>query len=393
MNNKGLKVRMLGAFTMEYDGKPLSFERNTLTKTNQLLQLLFHAGEAGITRAQLLQRLFGREEVTNPSNSLRATVFRLRKLLVAAGVAENDEFVHIKSGIYRWTSAIPVELDTVLFEEMATAALADRGENQEYKLLKACELYQGDFLPLLSEKAWVAEAAAGYKALYVQCMEALCRLLAERGDYQSLYEVASSAVALYPYEEWQVWQLDSLIARNRIKEAMHLYEETADLLFRSKGLSPSDKLTERLAQMNGNADNHVKVIEEIQEELGENEEQEGAFYCSYPSFAETYRYIKRVIKRSGQSAYLLLCTVTDGKGYPLEKGERADRLLEELDAAIHSALRRGDLYTKYSANQYLVLLFDIKLEDCQIVIGRINDSFENPFRKNYLRYSIKNIWK
>ena len=158
-------------------------------------------------------------------------------------------------------------------------------------------------------------------------------------------------------------------------------------------MAPSDKLTERLAQMNGSADNHVKVIEEIQDELGENEELEGAFYCSYPSFAETYRYIKRVIRRSGQSAYLLLCTVTDGKGYPLEKGERADRLSEELDAAIHAALRRGDLYTKYSANQYLVLLFDIKLEDCQSVIDRINDSFENPYRKNYLKYSIKNIWK
>lgn len=393
MNNKGLKVRMLGAFTMEYDGNPLAFERNTLTKTNQLLQLLFHAGENGISREQLLQRLFGREEVTNPSNSLRATVFRLRKLLAAAGIAGNDEFVHIKSGVYRWTATIPVELDVVLFEEAAKAALEAKDEEQVQKLELACGLYQGDFLPLLCEEAWVAEAAAGYKALYVQCMEKLCGLLAEQNDYQRLYEAASGAVALYPYDEWQVWQLDSLIAQNQMKEAMRLYEETADMLFRNKGLTPSAELMERLARMNGNADSHVKVIEEIQEELGEHEELEGAFYCSYPSFAETYRYIKRVIKRSGQSAYLMLCTVTDGKGYPLEKGERADKLSEELHTAIRAALRRGDLYTKYSANQYLVLLFDIKLEDCQIVIDRINDSFENPYRKNYLKYSIKNIWK
>lgn len=393
MKNQGLKVRMLGAFTMEYDGAPLSFERNALTKTNQLLQILFHAGEAGITREQLLQRLFGREEVTNPSNSLRATVFRLRKLLVAAGVADQDEFVHIKSGIYRWTSAIPLELDTVCFEETAIRALKEQGDTRLAKLELACELYQGDFLPFLCEEAWVAEVAAGYKKLYVQCMEALCQLLSERGDYQRLYDVAAKAVAIYPYDEWQVWQLDSLIAQNQTKEAMRLYEETADLLFRNKGMAPSDRLMERLAQMNGNTDNHVKVIEEIQGELGENEELEGAFYCSYPSFAETYRYIKRVIHRSGQSAYLLLCTVTDGKGYPLEKGERADRLSGELDAAIHAALRRGDLYTKYSVNQYLVLLFDIKLEDCQSVIDRINDSFESPYRKNYLKYSIKNIWK
>ena len=109
MKEQVLKVRMLGAFTMEYKDQPVSFERNTLTKTNQLLQLLFHAGEAGITREQLLMRLFGRDEVTNPSNSLRATVFRLRKLLIAAGFPENvrgetlsiEEFARLANEIVR----------------------------------------------------------------------------------------------------------------------------------------------------------------------------------------------------------------------------------------------------------------------------------------------------
>ena len=112
MEKQLLKVRMLGAFTMEYGGQAVSFERNTHTKANQLLQILIHVGKYGIPREQLMERLFGHEEITNPSNSLRTTVFRLRKLLVLAGFPENDEFVHIKSGIYSWTSNIPVELDT-----------------------------------------------------------------------------------------------------------------------------------------------------------------------------------------------------------------------------------------------------------------------------------------
>ena len=87
----------------------------------------------------------------------------------------------------------------------------------------------------------------------------------------------------------------------------------------------------------------------------------------------------------------MLCTITDGKGYPLEKGERLERLSEELGVAICSALRRGDLYTKYSSNQYLTLLLDIKQEDCQIVINRINSRFENPSRKNYLKYNVSSL--
>lgn len=392
MEQKRLKVQMLGAFIMEYDHHPIAFERNTMTKTNQLMQILLFAGENGIKREQLMQQLFGREEVTNPSNSLRATVFRLRKLLAEAGLPSDDEFVHIKSGTYRFSPDIPVELDVVLFEELAERAFAETEEEKCIALLEeACRLYQGDFLPQLENVEWVGNLVKHYKNLYVRCMTKLCELLKERKEYQKLYQVAAGAVALYPFDEWQVWQIDSLIAQNQMNEAMRLYDETADALFRGNGALPSKLMQERLAKMNSDVEHKAERIDKIQDILKETDEQDGAFYCSYPSFAETYRFMERVIKRSGQPAYLMLCTITDGKGYPLDKSERLEKLAEELDTAIRNALRRGDLFTKYSANQFLILLLDIKQEDCLTVIDRINNSFENPSRKNYLKYHIAPI--
>ena len=70
--------------------------------------------------------------------------------------------------------------------------------------------------------------------------------------------------------------------------------------------------------------------------------------------------MQRVIERSGQSAYLLLCTMTDGKGVPLEKGERLGKVAEELEQAIRNSLRRGDMFTRYSDNQFLMLLLGIR---------------------------------
>ena len=84
-------------------------------------------------------------------------------------------------------------------------------------------------------------------------------------------------------------------------------------------------------------------MNEIQEGLNQGEKDDGAFFCSYLSFMEGYRYVQRVIERSGQSAYLLLCTMTDGKGIPLEKGERLGKVAEELEQAIRNSLRRGDI--------------------------------------------------
>lgn len=114
-------------------------------------------------------------------------------------------------------------------------------------------------------------------------------------------------------------------------------------------------------------------MNEIQEGLNQREKDDGAFFCSYLSFMEGYRYVRRVIERSGQSAYLLLCTMTDGKGVPLEKGERLGKVAEELEQAIRNSLRRGDMFTRYSDNQFLMLLLGIRQEDCALLWKELMD--------------------
>lgn len=50
-----LKVRMLGGFTLEYKGKELVLDRNNVSKTTQLFQLLLlHTQDGGISKAALI---------------------------------------------------------------------------------------------------------------------------------------------------------------------------------------------------------------------------------------------------------------------------------------------------------------------------------------------------
>lgn len=97
-----LKVNMLGRFSITYGDQPITFKRNSATKAVKLLQILLHSsltenqGNGGISRAQLLDDLFGREELANVGNNLRVTVFRLRKMLIEAGLPEYDYIVKEK---------------------------------------------------------------------------------------------------------------------------------------------------------------------------------------------------------------------------------------------------------------------------------------------------------
>ena len=45
---------------------------------------------------------------------------------------------------------------------------------------------------------------------------------------------------------------------------------------------------------------------------------------------------------------------------------------EILEQSLSEGLRKGDVYTKYSSSQYLILLIGTKREDCAIIYQRIS---------------------
>ena len=101
---------------MVYQEKTLVFDRNYISKSTQLLQILFLHLEKGIAKERLLEELYGRDDVENRNGSLNNTIFRLRKQLKAAGLPEGKYF-YLKKGIYYWDSVIPVETDLSVFEK------------------------------------------------------------------------------------------------------------------------------------------------------------------------------------------------------------------------------------------------------------------------------------
>ena len=85
-----LKVRMLGQEEITYGDHPILSGKNKITKSMELLLLLLHRKETGIARSRLADALYGVEEVADAGNSLRVTSHRLRKLLLDAGMPEED---------------------------------------------------------------------------------------------------------------------------------------------------------------------------------------------------------------------------------------------------------------------------------------------------------------
>ena len=169
------KVQMFGTYSIEYEGNPVSFERNTTTKTNQLMQILLQAGEKGVTEQNFCQTFLAMKNVESgkqpPGNCVSpAQAF-------SGSRTAGREYVTIRGGSYYWTSGIPYELDAHRFETLLDKAGKENDpEKKKSYIEEACELYRGEFLPQLGAEGWAVVLNVYYKNLFSNAMRTLCQI-------------------------------------------------------------------------------------------------------------------------------------------------------------------------------------------------------------------------
>lgn len=389
-----LNVHMLGDFSVMYGDQPVFLGKNTTTKAMKLLQILLYHGEQGISREKLLNLLYVREELADASNNLRVTVHRLKKSIIDAGLPAH-EYINIKKGIYSWQAPMKTVVDVKVFASLYKEAKeCTDAEHREELLKQVCQMYRGEFLPALSGEEWVLLESIQYKEIYSEALKELCETLMAKGEYEETLALCEPACRMYPFDEWQSVRIECFISLKCFKEALKEYEDTEKLFFEELGITPSDRLLKQFDEM-GSQMNHTKPreIHEIKERLKEDSDRGGAYHCSLPSFRDSYRLVVRMLERNGQSAYLMLCSITDGKGHPMEKKEKLAEMAEGLQNSIQHTLRRGDFFTKYSPSQYLILLIGTNKEDCGMIFERLRKCFSREHKswaKN-LEYFVSSI--
>ena len=369
-----LKVRMLGGFTLEYKGKELVLDRNNVSKTTQLFQLLLlHTQDGGISKAALIDALYGRSDVENKNGSLNNTIFRLRKQLTAAGLPESS-YININGGMCTWDPEIAVWVDVCEFENLVALIRKEKRETDRLHLLmEAWKCYRGEFLPDMIGENWAAVENVKCRDDYFMCTEELCKWLKEHERYEDLHRVSHVAAKIYPFDEWQIWEIESLIGMSRYKEGLEVYKDTERLLFEEMGVEPSAKMLEQFQFMGERTSQAAGAIGDIKERLKEKDEAVGAYYCPFPSFIDIYHVFSRMMERSGLSVFVMLCTLDYAKDSVSDEEEK--EMSEVLKDAIQSSVRKGDFYTRYNVRQYIVMLIGISQENCPIVTKRIDKAF------------------
>ena len=127
----------------------------------------------------------------------------------------------------------------------------------------------------------------------------------------------------------------------------------------------------------------------LREFMGRADSGRGAYLLDFDSFHHVYNFIRRFVERSGKDVQTVLFTVADEGSQELDVTEM-ELVLELLEKAIYTSLRRSDVSTRYSSKQIIVILMDTNRENGDMVAARILECFNKLYtgRKVQIDYGI-----
>ena len=394
MKDNVLYVRMLGGFSVQWNGKLIAGgSKANGSQFAYLLQILIHNRDKGVTRDRLEELLFEDRDMSNIHHALQSVIYNAKKKLQLAGLPDVN-YIEQRKGVFFWTSEIPLVEDAASFEALYRSAESAEDEEEKIALyMDACHWYSGEFLPMQAAVIWAAQEARRYRAMFCDCVEKAAELLRLHQDFFQMEELGLYASRIDPLADWEPVTMEALASMGRYAEARRLYEDTVDYYFNEQGLRPSKKLMAQFDRLGEEMMHHYAVLDQIQGDLsGMDDRLPGGYYCSYPVFQGIYRMIERMLDRGGQSVYLMLCTVVDGKGNPMRPGPMLDELSKRMGDAIRLTVRRSDAMTQYGKGQYLVLLVNTSRENCVVIQKRINDHFIIGRQRSSIRYFVNSVF-
>lgn len=372
---KTIRVELLGGLSVTADGTPVLDSGAKLNKPWQLFcYLVLHRG-APNTMSRLMDAVWPGEELSDPANVLKNTVYALRREFKGAeGTAESP--ILFENGGYVCNPAIHFELDTDAFMEKASLARAAQGEDKTGLLTQALELYKGELLPQIADESWVITLSMPYRQAFVDCAGTLCAYLYQQERYNELLSAATTANSAEPLEEeFYLYIFRALYQLKMYRSIIPAYNRAVRIFSEELGTSPSQELQDIYADATGQVDaieHDIMIIQQELQEVAGDGPSSGPLYCTYDVFKYLYQMVARASERSGRKVAIILMTLRGKPGglYPTAK-VMTQAMSHLKGLMLGGLLRKSDTVARYSRSQFIIMLSVDTVGNARHVMERI----------------------
>ncbi len=386
IDEKTIKISLFGGFKISLGNKDI-FKENKI-KTNKALQLLIFLlcspGRKASTEA-IINGILDADELENPNAVCKNLIYRLRKILRDNElVAENDDAIIFENDAYN------LHLNCVSDLEAFNACWAILNGLDEEDFFEACKqalsLYKGVFLGNLISDHWASEQLAFLENRYFMFLNKLLKFVELQGCYQEILDELAQAFGLYPHEELVYLNyIKTLYECKHFNRAFQVYDSVCERLLSDLGLQPPPSLLELMKTLTLENENFAKNTTEVHQKLCKSEVFENAHECGLYEFSHIYQAMLMGVMGIDSSMRIVLCTVYDEKGEMFPISPHLDGISQYLRKSLRASLQSGDVFARYSASQFVILLKDSDEECCNGITSRVRTHFHNIPKMRSLR--------
>jgi len=281
-----------------------------------------------------------------------------------------------RRGGYQW--GVPVEeVDAEVFERLCRQKTEDPQQRLD-NLLKALDIYKGDFLPRQSAEVWVIPISTYLHNLYLSSAREAVDLLSAQGRTKEAMEICRRAIRLEPYSETFCQILMQMLAGSGDRKgAAEVFETLNKRLFDDFGITPSEETRAVYRAAVYAPEDRLLSMDDVMSNLSESDAQPGALQCDYDYFRILCFAASRTMSRSGEAAHVVLVNLAAAeKAFPRSS---VDRIMGQLSQQIRLNLRRGDAFCQCTVSQFAILLPGTSYEDTQKICDRILKAFHRAY--------------
>ncbi len=322
-----------------------------------------------ISSEELIEQFWSEKGSSAPANALKSMLFKTRNLLKIM-FPDQENLILTLQGCYGWNPEVRVRLDSEEFEKICLDARKRSGKEYLETLLRAIELYKGDFLSG-NDSDWAVSLRRYYQTLYLDVCKMVLPLLQEKERWTEMINICEQASAVdFSADTFIVYQMQALIAMGHPERAVEAYQAFRNMLWEEFEIEPAEQveqihmLAESMCQNNMDCADILKLV-------AEGECEDHAFFCTFGVFQSIVALEKRHLERSGQSSVLVIVTLGN-KVTPTTDARRLERVLLE-------GLRTGDPVARLDAGSYILMLSGASLENAESVMERIDRTFHKVY--------------
>ena len=374
-----LDVYFLGQFKVVLDDRyEINYGDIGSMKNAKLLAYLLKNYKIKLSGFDIQGVMFSDDSSNNPSNALKALVYRLRTILKKF-LGSDIDIIISGNGTYFINPELQVNLDIDIFDDLIISGNHENEVSNKIKKYEAAiDYYKGPFLPMFSSEQWVVISATYLESAFMTTVTYLLKYYLEIKQYELVERLSKQALDYDPLNErLHYYLIKALKRQDKQSLAKQHYLNTEKFLFDELGIHPSEELQQLYEELISNQSIKEVTMNEIQNGIVESTIS-GAFQCSYKTFKKIYQLDVRKAIRNGISEYLVLLTL-EVKDHVSKNSDIVEAVIEStsslLNQTILATLRSGDTFSKYSNQQYLILLPDCNDDNARKVVERITKNF------------------